>query len=472
MKTKIITVFALLTILVDGCQKQSKIGEAFVVLKSGEVIYMADMEVFCLKPSFKNDFNAWRAEYESQDKSIVREIETGNPTVKAELKEIDDSIAELNTKISGMSGDEKRVSDSLVSAIESERDKIVAEMAKKNDVREEYKQIVEPIDKRIKELEVEADKIKQEQKALTTETIQKINAYIVESKLTIPKLKLDDDGGRLFSTTSERTYDYSSIGEPERRRPYPYTYGSSSSPFLVERKPHEYNGSDWIFLENVPSELEGTQIGPVIKAAYQKWQSIKSRSDDTDGNLRTEKTRKDEQLIPWQNRYGISQSEGQNLVELEKQEKANLARLNEQLSVLKTGGTEAQSLVQEEIRTRISKLNESLDSLNQHRREFLQDATEKARHNLKVGYMQKFYELIKKDAIAAVRTGSKGDFIVSGETAYLYAQSQRDNGEKLAWLIRVDPSSPKIKMSVSNTASAGGYGDFDEYWMFHWILTD
>src|SRR5438132_268297 len=77
-------------LLVGGCQRQSKPGEAFVVLGSGEVIYMADMEVVCLRARFRGDFRKWRSEYESQDKSIVREIESGAPpAVTDKLRELD-----------------------------------------------------------------------------------------------------------------------------------------------------------------------------------------------------------------------------------------------------------------------------------------------------------------------------------------------------------------------------------------------
>ena len=65
-------------VFVGGCQKQNKTGEAFVVLNSGEVVYMADMEVVCLKPSFKNDFDGWKNEYESKSKTLVYKLNISN----------------------------------------------------------------------------------------------------------------------------------------------------------------------------------------------------------------------------------------------------------------------------------------------------------------------------------------------------------------------------------------------------------
>jgi hypothetical protein len=73
-----ITGLTLCVVFVCGCQKQEdksgqeavrllqdiktavsatyRKGEAFVVLKSDAVIYMADMQVLCLKPDFKQHF--------------------------------------------------------------------------------------------------------------------------------------------------------------------------------------------------------------------------------------------------------------------------------------------------------------------------------------------------------------------------------------------------------------------------------
>lgn len=481
MKTGIITklaLVALLSVFVGGCRKQDKPGEAFVVLKSGEVIYMADMEVVCLKPSFKAGFNGWKTEYENKYKSLISEIEAENPTVKAKLKELDDCIADLNAKISGISGDKKKISDSLINGIESERNTLVAEIATRNDVWEDYKHSVKPIDHQRDELLGELEKTAREQKTIAHELIKGVNSQIAELQLSVPRLDPEDEDVFLFQTANQVTYN----GEGQREmRPRPsgvgVFFGGVKSPFLLEQTPHNFNGSDWIFLKNVPAELEGSKLESTIKTAYQKWRDLKSRSEKIRADFGDKGTLLDAQLVSWQNRHGFSQWDGQSFVEIKVQQEAKLLRLNDSLNILKAGGVDAHSLLQEEIKKRITIPEESLNSKRKRREEVVKEAVAKSqseleykRNNLKAEYRQEFLELIKKYAVTAERAGSKGDFIVSGKAAYVYTENQRDNGEKLAWLVRVDPKSPKIKMSLSNTASAGGYGDFDEFWMMHWNL--
>ena len=482
-----------LTFVVGGCEKQpkkteetSKTGEAFVVLKSGEVLYMADMEIVCLKQSFKTNFSTLKADYERH--APARKAVTEDSAVKTKLKEMDDGILELNAKIVHIPGEGRSIADRLMRGIESERNAIAAEIAKNKDLLDEYKQIADPLDKRIEELRTEAAKVAQEKRELFSQTIQKINSYIVDSKLTVSRLKLKNDES-LFETTKEFTQHYPSIGHPESR-PLPLTLTSYPegvrNPFLVDKTIYNREGSDWnsdwIFLNYVPAELEGTPMHAAIKAAYQNSLRLQSRIEDADRKLWAETAHEREQLLPWQNRRGISVSEGRGMIAQEAQQKINLARLDDQINGFKTDDPKARALVQGEIQKKVAELDEALTSLKKRREDFEREAAKKAndaveesfesaKNELKSEYRRKFYELLKKNILSAVRTGSKGDFIVPGETAYLYAETQRDNGEKITWLVTVDPKSPKIKMSVSNAASAGS-GDFDDFWMLRWNLAE
>ncbi|HMP81099.1 MAG TPA: hypothetical protein PKA41_00145 [Verrucomicrobiota bacterium] len=497
MKTKIANKMLLglcLAIAVGGCEKQKKpeedykTGEAFVVLKSGEVLYMADMEIVCLKQSFKTNFNALKADYERH--APTRKAVTEDPGVKAKLKEMDDGISELSAKIARAPDEGKGIADQLMRGIESERNAIAAEIAKNKDLLNEYKQIVDPLDKRIEELRIEAAKLAQGKRDLISQTIQNINSYIVDSKLTVSILELKNDES-LFETTEEFTQHYPSIGSPERR-PHPlnsYLVGVRN-PFLVEKRRNrmDYGSasdwtSDWIFLKYVPAELEGTPMDATIKAAYKKSLSLQSRIEGANKKLWAETAREHEQLLPWQNRHGISISDGRGMIAQEARQKINLAQLDDQINDFRTDAPKARALVQAEIQKKIAELNESLTSLKKRREVFEREAAKKAsdaveesfesvKNELKSEYRQKFYELLNKNVLTAVRTGSKGDFIVSGEAAYLFAETHRDNSEKLAWLVRVDPKSPKVKMSLSNAASAGGRGDFDDFWMLRWNLAE
>jgi hypothetical protein len=462
MKTLILTLSLLIAAVLCSCQKQNKIGEAFVVLKSGEVIYMADMQVLCLGSDFQKHFDTLKKDWERDSQNSMTAIEAKNPALQSKLKDIDASIAALKSKATSVAQDTQATTSDLLRRLDSERDALSAELAKTSKASSEYNQITQPINQKINELEAEADKIRSDQKTLISETLAKLNQYIVEAQLKVPKLE-EAIGLNLFATTPEKSYGFEG-----NSRPTPRVFGGKASkPFLVERPKSE---GYWWFLINVPDELEGTPMDAVIKAAYQKWNTLESSRENVVRQADNEKTSRNEGLIPWENRYGISRLQGFEFVN--KQEKLNndLKQFDEQLNILKTGGAEASELVLVEIRKKVSEIDESVASLKEQRLKAVKEAFESADIKSKIQFRSKLYELLKNSTITDVRTGSKGDFNVPGNTAYVYAEMQRDNGEKIVWLVRIDPSMPKIKLSVSNTASAGGEGQFDEFWMLKWNL--
>jgi hypothetical protein len=458
MKMPIRVVSLLMVAVLCGCQKPNKNGEAFVVLKSSEVIYMADMQVLCFNSDFKKQFDSWKESYERDSQNLTSDVEAKNPMLRSNLTEIDNNIATLKLKAASVLQDTQTATSDLLLKLQSQRDALAAEQAKSSKASDEYIQITQPIDEKIKELETETNKICANQEALTSETFTKINNYIVDAQLTIPKIEAANEG-ELFTLESDRTYDYSFSPES---RPW-------SSGFLAERKLRNdqsgSNGSDWIFLKNVSPQLEETQIAPAIKEAYQKWAELENSLEKITGQIEDENATNDQQLIPWENRYGISRWQAAELINRGKEIKDDLKQIANQLNIMKTGGKEASDLVQAAITARIAEINETVASLNEQRKNSVEEASETANAELKAQSRSKFYELLKNQTVTAVRTGSKGDFTIPGNTAYIYADAQRDNGEKLAWLVRVDPGIPTVKLSISNTASAGGDGEFDEFWM-------
>ena len=331
---------ALLAMVVSGCQKQIKTGEAFVVLKSGEVIYMADMEIICLPDNFKKQFDAWKNKGEIQTQSFIKESEG---QINADLR-----------------------------ALDSESNNIV-----------------------------------REQRSIGTNLISKINEYIDQAKLGISKLKeeqLDDPKFYLFDTCG----DISRKGDRPKRGGFSTDVQNS---FLIKTadeqdsltgmqkdwlKSHAANRSGYshdyawyFFYINIPRQMEGTPVESEVRSAAEKFKALELRKDQL---------------------------------------------------------AESPRKLRAEHSAKINQLKENLRN--------------------------EFYELLKKAAASTVRTGSKGDFVVPGEAAYLYAQTQRDNGEKIGWLVPVDTKTQKIKLSLSNAASAGGRGDFDDFWMFRWSLAE
>src|SRR6266446_1198315 len=118
-----ITVLPLCIAIICGCQKQDyksgqesvrllqdiksavsathRKGEAFVVLKSDAVVYMADMQVLCFKPDFKQYFTQWRKDWDAAYQILLRDFEAKNPelqTIQTKLKSLDEQIAQALSK--------------------------------------------------------------------------------------------------------------------------------------------------------------------------------------------------------------------------------------------------------------------------------------------------------------------------------------------------------------------------------------
>ncbi|MGD1088289.1 MAG: hypothetical protein ABR955_06135 [Verrucomicrobiota bacterium] len=191
MKTSLHVISLFVVVVLCGCQKPNKNGEVFVVLNSGDVIYMADMQILCFNSAFKRQFYSWQESYWHDSQNLTSEVETNDPTLQSTLTEIDNNIAALKLKAANVLQDTKTTTSDLLLKLQYERDALVAEETNSSKASDEYIQITQPINQKINELEAEADKISSDQAALMSDTLTKINQYIVQAQLTVPKLDGD-----------------------------------------------------------------------------------------------------------------------------------------------------------------------------------------------------------------------------------------------------------------------------------------
>lgn len=435
-------------------------GEAFVVLKSDAVIYMADMQVLCFKPDFKQQFAKWKQDWDAAYQTQLRDFEAKNPELQAKLKSLDEQIAQALSKTNAVSQAASEAVADLAQRLESEKDMLLVEQAKTSQAYEEYKQIADPFDQRLKVLQTKVEQIQTEQRTLASDTTEKLNKHIVDAQLTVPKLKAEIVDS-LFATMSNS----------RQTRENAFTSGSGvRNPFLIETRPDSQVSGwyDWVFLVNIHAELEGTQSDSLVKTAYRKWTSLATSRSSTTERIRDETLAKGQALIPWENRHGIQRRQGSALVSKQEEIKANVQRIAERLASLKSGGKEANDIVEAEVQQRLRKIVEEADRLRSQRKQLIQDAAETASLELKREFSAKFYQLLKQQVSSSVQTGSKGDFSVPAEMAYLYAERHRENGETLVWLLHIDPQSPDIRMSNSNTTTSGS--DYYQFWMLDWKL--
>lgn len=432
-------------------------GEAFVVLKSDVVIYMADMQILCFKSDFNQHFTKWKQDWDAAYQIQLRDFEAKNPELQTKLKSLDDQIAQAVSKTNTVKQAASEAVADLARRLDSEKDALLAQQARTSKAYEEYVDISTKFENAIAGLKAETTRLAKERSQISSDTLDKINRHIVDAKLTVPKISLGrfDD---LFGVSLDNTWGDDRLKRPDNRR------------FFVKRifKGGILEEYDWVFLSKVPSELEGSPLEEAIKSAYENVVRLDDQRKIVERRISEQEDSWRTALIPWENLHGIQRRQGSALVSKQQEIAANVQRITERLASLKGGGKEASDMVETEIQQRLQKITDEVDAIRNQRRQLLEDAARTASLDLKRESRAKFHQLLKQEAASAVQTGSKGDFSVPADIAYIYAERHRENGETLIWLLRVDAKSPDIRMSNSNTTSVGS--DYDQFWMMDWKL--
>ncbi|MBM3877773.1 MAG: hypothetical protein FJ386_13835 [Verrucomicrobia bacterium] len=419
-------------------------GEAFLVLKSDAVAYMADMEIMCFKPDLKEHFAQWQQDWNSAYQAMLKENVAKDPELQTKLNGVDESIAKEFAKTNSLRQTATNLVANLASRLESEIAALVAAQAKTATALKEYQQITAPFDERLKTLKGKREEALAAQQKLTTETVEQINKHILEAQLKVPTLKVKS-GEELFATSSRF----------EKTRP-------SRKQFLVKKVHSVGDYSDWYFFENIPQELEGTLTEAVVRDAHRQWETLVAAAGEHTRASVAEFRAKDEGLIPWQNRHGIDRKQGAALVSTHEQQTAKMNEIRERITLFKTGGTEGAALVEKAVKEGRERVERAVAKLREEREQIIENATEAIANGLRRQHRNKFYAMLGKQATTSVRTGSKGDFTVPADVAYVFAERQRDNGEHRVWFRRVESKSPDIRLSNSNSTDAAD----EKFWMF------
>lgn len=430
-------------------------GEAFVVLKSDAVLHMADMQILCFRSDFGQHLATWKQNWNTAYETQLREFEAKNPELQAKLKSLDEQIAQADSQKNTVKQAASEAVADLVRRLESEKEALQAQQAKHQKAYEEYEQIIKPFDEQIKDLSSQAQLLQSNQRTLATQTIEKLNLHILEAQLTVPKLKMD---------VADSLFEINETNGDSREKPLSIESGGVN-PFLLERRVDSTLSGwyYWVFLIKMPAELEGTQSESVVKAAYREWSAMQSKLKATNDQLLSQSNSKVQALIPWENRHGIQHQQGVEIVSKRQEVIVSLQQVTEKLANIKGGSKEGSDMIDAEIQQRLRKIADDVEVIKNHRKELLEESARSASLELKREYSAKFYALLKRHSYSDVHTGSKGDFSVPADITYLYAERHRDNGETLIWLLRVNPTSPDIKLSNSNAAAVGSR--HDEFWM-------
>jgi hypothetical protein len=432
-------------------------GEAFLVLKSDAVIYLADMPVFCLNADFKRKFDQFKTEWEQVRVGGSDMAAAQDPDYAAQLKSADARIVEASALCDAAPKGAEGVVAQSIAQLEADLKAQQAKQQTKEAAYREYLTIAQPLELGRTQAEAKMKAAGAAKQALANTMLAAINEVITADRLAIPKLpKLDAD--ELFKTAT--------IIQREQ--------GSSSfqgfGNLMVRHEPDPDNPG--LFRNSyaghlLPAELKGTRAEPEIYAAFEKWTGVEDEHIGAAQELAAVSAALAAALIPWSNRWDIPADSIPDFLAGRAVTDRAIQQRVAKIAELKAGPA-AQALVAEEVRQRKEDANKTLQYLKKQRDELVQTATKNFTEQTRLKFAAKFKTLIATEAKNQVRTGSRGDFSVPATAAYLYAERHRENGEHLVWLAPVDPLSARVQLSNSNTTASGN--GINEFWMLDYQL--
>lgn len=423
-------------------------GEAFLVLKSDVVVPLADMQVVCLPAAFKLRFDAWRAGVEGERAGELKAAIAKDPQLQAKLRQVDEAIARAVAAKDLVSKDAQQVLAQAVNGLLATLEEKERSAARNAAALADYRRIADPLAAAISETEGALSGWKtQEAEALQT-VLTTTNGIILQDAIRVPKLKA--------SSLEEFFRERDSLELGGRR--------SNTDNFVLSRRPKSAgNLVEVIVASNLPASLEGTRCEPVLQAAYAGWKELRERRTGLEQELKRRQAALAAALIPWSNRFDIPRGRVAAFVEAGQQEAAALEEHRRRLAALQGGGEEAQALLQKEREARTTAADEELAKLRAERESVVATATGSALRALEGKQAAAFGKMLLDSASFVTQTGSRGDFSVPADAAYVFAQRHRSNGEHIVWLLAVDRKSPSIRLCNSNAASSASSPN--EGWM-------
>ena len=171
----------------DGKSIQS---EAFIVLKSDEVRYMADMEVMFFEDDVKLAFNTLIEEREKARKNMSAEALSNNPRLSSSMDELVKRRKALAEREKSIDGKVEEMRMNLISNLKKSLADLSKQLASGGQVLEEFRKITTPYDTEIQETQRKLVELKEDETVagLEQKAFEMVNDYIVKNSLKIPKI--------------------------------------------------------------------------------------------------------------------------------------------------------------------------------------------------------------------------------------------------------------------------------------------
>lgn len=143
------------------------------------------------------------------------------------------------------------------------------------------------------------------------------------------------------------------------------------------------------------------------------------------------------------------------------EQKTKAKQLSDRISSLEANGDEAKAATEAEIQSRIESITAQAKELKQDKDRLIAKELAEIIRRLQVKFTPEFYNVLLNSSIGVSRSNSKGQFNVPADAVYIFAEHERNNGERLVWLLQVNEVTAEITLSNSNMTP-----DRDEFWMY------
>jgi hypothetical protein len=412
-------------------------GEAFLVMTSDDVKYMADMGIVC----FTNDLPPILAEWIGKHRVILNNVSTNitDPKDIEDLRKIDDEIIALKKER------EDQIAKAVLYANKIAQEKIISITKQIKDyeesaaaipaIEDSYKNIVKPFDDAVVEYEKQIEQLEKEIDTLNTESIASINSVIVNENLKVKKL--------------EKTNFFKHVFDYHTLKTFQLEYSDLFVAGVAKKNERSQKLDEHYVLQNIEKSLQGnSSISGFIIANFNKYKNLKNTLNQIENLLEVKKSEKEKSLIPWKNRYSIKDYDSWSSDNAEN--RLTLSKLETELTSFQEGGDEIKKLKSVYVALQSEHFNGKLTSAKSERAELIQKSLAKIIENIYSNAAVDFWDVLGNTASKVVRTGSRGNFAVPASTKWVLAEKQRNNSEHVVWCLRVDQDKPDLILSNSN----------------------
>jgi hypothetical protein len=419
--------------IVGGKSIQS---EAFIVLKSDEVRYMADMEVMFFEDDVKLAFNTLIEEREKARKNMSAEALSNNPRLSSFMDELVKRRKALAEREKSIDGKVEEMRMNLISNLKKSLADLSKQLASGGQVLEEFRKITTPYDTEIQETQRKLVNLKENQTVaeLEQKAFKMVNDYIVKNSLKTPKLS----GASGIFLTAAKQNAYSDIYPP--------------SGFFLEFEITSGRGTSlekasWLSLPRIPKQCQDPALVNHLRQLLEQKKSVESQSSSLRGRISNLQSQRKNDLIPWENRHNVDQRRfEQNYGTLTREFEQSKGRL----AALQGDGAEKDQLLKElvsQIRGEIEKQREEIDDAEA---EVHQEAIRSMSEQFVEVHYRNFINMLGAKSKLSIRTGSKGNFNVPAGMDYLFASRERENGEYIYWFLPIETKFGNFRLSNSN----------------------